>query len=118
MHRWETRMRLKYYLDQGVTKAELSRRFGVSERTIYYWIAKGHLDRDLVVGGTRYASRRQAKHKSDPYKGIIDTRLTPFRKTRPVPRLRRDAAGGGRGPRSHGYAPKACIRRAAAPCAR
>ena len=68
MHRWEMRMRLKYYLDQGVTKAELSRRFGVSERTIYYWIAKGQLDRDLVAGGTRYASRRQAKHKLDPYK--------------------------------------------------
>ena len=33
----------------GVTKAELSRRFGVSERTIYYWIAKGQLDRGLVV---------------------------------------------------------------------
>ena len=78
MHRWEMRMRLKYYLDQGVTKAELSRRFGVSERTIYYWIAKGQLDRDLVAGGTLYTSRRQAKHKLDPYKEIIDTRLDEF----------------------------------------
>ena len=53
-------MRLKHYLDQGVSKAELSRRFEVSERTIYYWIAKGQLDRDLVAGGARYASRQAA----------------------------------------------------------
>ncbi|MXW52052.1 MAG: IS21 family transposase [Acidimicrobiaceae bacterium] len=78
MHGWETRMRLKHYLDQGVSKAELSRRFGVSERTIYYWIAKGQLDRDLVAGGTRYASRPRANHKLDPYKAIINTRLEEF----------------------------------------
>ena len=36
-------MRLKHYLDQGVSKAELARRFGVSERTIHYWIAKRQL---------------------------------------------------------------------------
>ena len=38
MHDWETRMQLKHYLDLGVSKAELSRRFGVSRRTIHYWI--------------------------------------------------------------------------------
>ena len=27
MYGWETRMLLKHYLDQGVSKAELSRRF-------------------------------------------------------------------------------------------
>ena len=32
MHGWETRMLLKHYLDRGVSKAELSRRFGVSRR--------------------------------------------------------------------------------------
>ena len=56
-------MRLKHYLDQGVSKAELSRRFGVSERTIHYWIAKGQLDRDLAAGGARYASRPTARHR-------------------------------------------------------
>ena len=34
MPRWQTRMRLKYYLDQGVSKAKLSRRFGIGRRTI------------------------------------------------------------------------------------
>ena len=34
MYKWETRMLLKHYLDRGVSKAELSRRFGVNRRTI------------------------------------------------------------------------------------
>ena len=51
MHGWETRMLLKHYLEQGVSKAELSRRFGVSRRTIYSWIESGQLDRSGVPGG-------------------------------------------------------------------
>ena len=73
-------MRLKYYLDQGVSKAELSRRFGVSRRTIHYWIKTGQLDRDLAAGKTRQAHRPRRTHKLDPYKGIIDDRLGEFPK--------------------------------------
>ena len=51
MHGWETRMLLKHYLDQGISKAELSRRFGVSRRTIHSWIEAGELDPGLVVWG-------------------------------------------------------------------
>ena len=80
MHRWETRMRLKYYLDQGVSKAELSRRFGIARRTIHYWIETGQLDRDLAAGTTRQSPRRRREHKLDPYKGIIDARLNEFPK--------------------------------------
>ena len=80
MHRWETRMRLKYYLDQGVSKAELSRRFGIARRTIHYWIETGQLDRDLAAGKTRQAPRPRREHKLDPYKGIIDDRLAEFPK--------------------------------------
>ncbi len=50
MHGWETRMLLKYYLERGVSKAELSRRFGVSRRTIHEWVETGQLDRDLSSG--------------------------------------------------------------------
>ena len=71
-------MRLKHYLNQGVTKAELSRRFGIARRTIHYWIETGQLDRDLAAGRTRQAPRQRAKHKLDPYKGIIDDRLREF----------------------------------------
>ena len=78
MHGWETRMRLKYYLDQGVSKAELSRRFGISRRTIHHWIAAGQLDRDLAAGDARPAPRRKRKHKLDPYKAMIDVRLREF----------------------------------------
>ena len=71
-------MLLKHYLEQGVSKAELSRRFGVSRRTIHEWIATGQLDRDLSSGGSRYTPRPPVPHKLDPYRGIIDFRLEEF----------------------------------------
>ena len=71
-------MLLKHYLERGVSKAELSRRFGVSRRTIHGWIASGELDRDLAAGATRYAPRPRRAHKLDAYKGIIDARLAEF----------------------------------------
>ena len=61
---------LKHYLDQGVSKAELSRRFGVSRRTIHSWIESGQLDRDLSSGESSYAPRPRVAHKLDPYKAI------------------------------------------------
>ena len=73
-------MLLKPYLDQGVSKAELSRRFGVNRRTIHYWIETGHLDRDLSAGARGYTPRPPVAHKLDPYKGIIDARLEAFPK--------------------------------------
>lgn len=71
-------MLLKHYLDQGVSKAELSRRFGVNLRTIHYWIKAGRLDRDLSAGARDYAARPPVAHKLDPYKGIIEARLEEF----------------------------------------
>ena len=73
-------MLLKHYLDQGVSKAELSRRFGVNRRTIHYWIETGQLDRDLSAGARGYSPRPPAPHKLDPYKPIIDARLEEFPK--------------------------------------
>ena len=80
MHGWETRMLLKHYLDQGVSKAELSRRFGVSRRTVHSWIESGQLDRDLSSGGSSYTPRPRVAHKLDPYKGIVKERLGQFPK--------------------------------------
>ena len=68
-------MLLKHYLDQGVSKAELSRRFGVNRRTIHYWIKTGQLDRDLSAAPRGYSPRPPVAHKLDPAKGIIDARL-------------------------------------------
>ena len=78
MHGWETRMLLKHYLERGVSKAELSKRFGVSRRTIQEWIQTGQLDRDLSTGGSRYTPRPPVAHKLDRYTAIIDARLEAF----------------------------------------
>ena len=71
-------MLLKHYLERGVSKAELSRRFGVSRRTIHEWVATGQLDRDLSSGSSRYSPRPPVSHKLDPNRGIIDSRLEEF----------------------------------------
>ena len=78
MHGWETRMLLRHYLEQGVSKAELSRRFGVSRRTIHWWIESGQLDRDLSTGRAEYTPRPPVPHKLDPYKELIQVRLAEF----------------------------------------
>ena len=78
MHGWETRMLLNHYLDQGVSKTELSKLFGVSRRTIHAWIAEGELERNLSAGGARYGPRPRRPHKLDAYKGIVTARLKDF----------------------------------------
>ena len=81
MHRREKSMRLKYYLDRGVSKAELAKRFGIAPRAIHHWIKTGQLDRDLASGNAQQLPRpRRRHHKLDPYKGIIDDRLREFPK--------------------------------------
>ena len=71
---------MKHYLDRGVSKAELSRRFGVNRRTIHNWNDTGQLDRDLAAGARGYSPRPPVAHKLDPYKAIIDARLEAFPK--------------------------------------
>ena len=80
MHDLETRMLLRHHLEMGTPKAELSRRFGVSRRTIHYWVESGQLDRDLEAGAAQYSPRPPAVWKLDPYKGIIRDRLEEFPK--------------------------------------
>ena len=71
-------MQLKHYLARGVSKAALSRRFGVSRRTIHEWIETGQLERDLSSGRSRYSPRAPVAHKLTPYRGIIAARLEEF----------------------------------------
>ena len=94
MHGWETRMLLKHYLERGVSKTELSRRFGVSRRTIHEWIETRQLDRDLAGGGTRYRPRPAVSHKLDPYKGIIEERLEEYPAVVGEAAVRRGSGGG------------------------
>ena len=46
----ETRVLLGHYLEEGVGKAAIARRLGISRRTVYRWIASGQLDRELDDG--------------------------------------------------------------------
>ncbi len=74
----ETRVLLRHYLEQGLSKAAVARRCGVSERTVYRWIAAGQLDRELDDGPVRYGPRRPRPSRLDPYKEIIETRLEAY----------------------------------------
>jgi transposase len=78
MYTRETRVLLRHYLEQGVGKTELARRFGVSRRTVYHWIETGQLERELDAGAVRYRARPPVVCKLDPYKGIVAARLADF----------------------------------------
>jgi len=78
MYTRETRVLLRHYLEQGVGKSELARRFGVSRRSIYHWIETGQLDRDLDNESVVYKPRPAVPRKLDPYKGIIQERLQAY----------------------------------------
>ena len=78
MYDREMRVLLRHYLEQGVPKTELARRFGISRRTIYHWIETSQLNRDLDADSVQYTSRPPVPHKIDPYKGMIVHRLDAF----------------------------------------
>ena len=71
-------MLLKHYLDQGVSKAALSRWFGVNRRTIHYWIETGQLDRELSAGARGYAPRPPVAHKLDLLTPASEAERTPM----------------------------------------
>ena len=74
----ETRMLLRHYLAQGTSKSALARQLGISRDTIHRWIRAGDLDRDLEAEIVRYGPRPPVPTKLDPYKAIIEARLTAF----------------------------------------
>ena len=69
-----------HYLEMTTPKAELSRLFGASRRTIHYWVEPGQLDRDLEAAAAQCPPRPLAGRKLDSYKGIIRDRLGEFPK--------------------------------------
>ena len=71
-------MTLKEYLEQGVKKAELARRFKVCRRTIYNWIYAGDVDRDLDVYAAGRSQPAAQPQRIAPFKATIDTRLKKF----------------------------------------
>jgi len=71
-------MLLRHYLEQGMSKRALARKFGISPDTLYRWIRDGDLDRDLDERPVQYGPRPPVPTKLDPYKGIIQERLRAF----------------------------------------
>jgi transposase len=78
MHGREQRVLLRHYLGQGLTKSAIAEKLGVDRTTIYRWIRKGELDRDLDEEPVRYSSRPPVPWKLDPYKPIIRERLKQY----------------------------------------
>ena len=74
----ETRVLLRHYLEQGMSKAAIARHVGVSRRTVYRWIASGQLNRELDDEAVRYGPRRPRPSNLDPYREIIRTRLAEY----------------------------------------
>jgi len=69
MYTRERRVLLRHYLEQGVGKTELARRFGVSRRTVYHWIGTAQLDRELDDAAVSYKRRPPVSRKLKRYRG-------------------------------------------------
>ena len=75
MYSWEPRVLLRHYLEQGLSKTVIAARVGVSRRTLYRWLARGQVDRDLDATAVRHPARRT---KLDPYKPLLEERLVTY----------------------------------------
>jgi transposase len=76
----EQRVLLRHYLEQGLSKAAVAERLGISRRTVYYWVETGQLDRELDDEPVRYRARPPVARKVDAYRGIVETRLAEYPK--------------------------------------
>jgi transposase len=76
--KWEIRVLLSHYLEQGVSKGAIARQLGINRRTINRWIATGQLDREVDTGQVRHPVRRAGPTKLDPFKPIIEARLAVY----------------------------------------
>jgi len=75
---WDSRVLLKHYLEEGLSKAEIARRLGISRKTVGRWVKSGQLDRDVEAGFVRYKPRPKTPVKLDPYKAYVRARLEAF----------------------------------------
>jgi transposase len=77
--KWEKRVLLVHYLEQGLPVAAIARELGVDRRTVHRWKAAGELRPDPETGLLPRKDRRAPQPcKLDPYKEIILTRLETY----------------------------------------
>jgi transposase len=73
--RSEKRVLAKHYLDQGLSQAAAADLLGVTRRTLHRWRQQGLLDGPVPE---RKYVRKPQPTKLDPYKSIIEERLTAY----------------------------------------
>ena len=78
MYGREKRVLLREYLEQGLSKAAVAKKLGVSRRTVHYWIETGQLERGLDDDSVRYKKRPPVARKLNRFRGVIHARLTEF----------------------------------------
>ncbi len=78
MYGREKRVLLREYLEQGIKKAALADKLGISRRTVHHWIKTGQLDRELDEETVRYKKRPRIERRIDPYREILHSRLHEF----------------------------------------
>ena len=78
MHGIKKRMEMRRYLEAGVSKAATARAVGISRRTLYNWIESGELERDPDDTRVQYGPRPPRPWKLDPWKPMIEARLSEF----------------------------------------
>jgi transposase len=77
--KWETRVLLVHYLEQGLSKAAIARQVGIDRRTVYRWLDAGALELDPETGLLPKAERRAPQPcRLDPYRDIIRARLDTY----------------------------------------
>ena len=74
----ETRIQMRHYLEQGLSKTATARLLGISRRTVYNWIEAGELERDPDDRTLMYGPRAPRPKKIDPYRIYLDQRLTDY----------------------------------------
>jgi transposase len=76
--KWEIRVLLAHYLEQGLSKSAIARQIGIDRRTINRWIATGQLDREVETGQVPRPYRKRPPTKLDPFKPIVEARLEKY----------------------------------------
>lgn len=75
MYGIEERIQMRRLIKAGVSKAATARALRISRRTVHNWIESGELERGPDDMTVEYA-RRSPRSKLDPWKPIIEARLS------------------------------------------
>ena len=74
----KTRIQMRHYLEQGLSKSATARLLGVSRGTVYNWIEAGLLERDPADTIVQYGPRPPRATKIGPYTQYIRNRLSQY----------------------------------------